>query len=136
MQITPDELKKSGLIIHGRTGRGRTYEVKQPNERLNTLLEKLKSPKIPRGIQTSLFDEMGDPIIRDVSLVDLVHLLISLADGGESVAPWLERFSGQQPKVRAALRFIREARPDWEGPISRILPLVDETSFFKHVKAN
>jgi len=135
MQITPDELKKSGLIIHGRTGRGRTYEVKQPNERLNTLLEKLKSPKIPGGIQTSLFDEVGDPIIRDIGLVDLVHLLIGLADGGESVAPWLERFSGQQPKVRAALRFIREARPDWEGPISRILPLVDETSFFKHVEA-
>jgi putative DNA methylase len=136
MQITPDELKKSGLIIHGRTGRGRTYEVKQPNERLNTLLEKLKSPEIPGSIQTSLFDEVGDPIIRDVGLVDLVHLLIGLADAGESVAPWLERFSGQQPKVRAALRFIREERPDWEGPISRILPLVDETSFFKHVEAN
>jgi len=134
MQITPDELKKLGLIVRGRTGRGRTYEVKQPNERLNALLEKLKSPEIPGGIQASLFDEMGDPVIRDLNLVDLIHLLIGLADAGQSVAPWLERFSGERPKVKAALRFINDARPDWKGPISRILPLVDETFLFGHRK--
>jgi len=132
MQVTPDELKKLGLIVRGRTGRGRTYEVKQPNERLNALLEKLKSPEIPGGIQASLFDEMGDPVIRDLKLVDLIHLLIGLADAGESVAPWLERFSGDRPKVKAAFRFIKDVRPDWEGPISRILPLVDETFLFGH----
>lgn len=130
MQVTPDELKKLGLIVRGRTGRGRTYEVKQPNERLNALLEKLKSPEIPGGIQTSLFDDVGDPIIRDLKLVDLIHLLIGLADAGQSVAPWLERFSGERPKVKAALRFIKDMRSDWEGPISRILPLVDETFLF------
>ena len=132
MQVTPDELKKAGIIIRGRTGRGRTYEVKQPNERLNDLLEKLKSPEIPGGIQTSLFDDVGDPIVRDLNLVDLIHLLIGLADAGQSVAPWLERFSGDRPKVKAALRFIKDVRPDWEGPISRILPLVDETFLFGH----
>jgi len=54
MQVTPDELKKLGLIVRGRTGRGRTYEVKQPNERLNALLEKLKSPEIPGGIRSMM----------------------------------------------------------------------------------
>ena len=91
-----------------------------------------KSPEIPGGIQTSLFDDAGDPVIRDLKLVDLIHLLIGLADAGESVAPWLERFSGDRPKVKAALRFIKDVRPDWEGPISRILPLVDETFLFGH----
>ncbi len=136
MQVTPDELKKLGLIVRGRTGRGRTYEVKQPDERLNALLEKLKSPEIPGGIQASLFDDVGDPIVRDMNLVDLIHLLIGLADAGQSVAPWLERFSGDRPKVKAALRFINDGRPDWKGPISRILPLVDETFLFNHTEAS
>ena len=136
MQVSADDLKKAGLIVRGRTGRGRTYEVKQPHERLNTLLEKLKSPATPRGIQGSLFDEEGDPVVRDLRLVDLIHLLIGLADGSESVAPWLERFSGERPKVRAALNFIKDARPDWEGPISRILPLVDDLALFRQDKVS
>ena len=83
-----------------------------------------------------MFDDVGDPVIRDLKLVDLIHLLIGLADAGESVAPWLERFSGERPKVRAALRFISDVRPDWKGPISRILPLIDETFLFNHVEAS
>ncbi len=136
MQVSADDLKKVGLIVRGRTGRGRTYEVKQPHERLNTLLEKLKSPTTPGGIQRSLFDDIGDPVIRDLRLVDLIHLLIGLADGSESVAPWMERFSGERPKVRAALNFIKDVRPDWEGTISRILPLVDDLAFFRQKKVN
>ncbi len=54
------------------------------------------------------------------------------AELAQSVAPWLERFSGERPKVKAAFRFIKDVRPDWEGPISRILPLVDETFLFGH----
>jgi hypothetical protein len=131
MQVNAEDLKKAGLIVRGRTGRGRTYEVKQPTERLNALLEKLKAPEIPGGIQGTLFDDVGDPVVREVRLVDLVHLLIGLAEGGQSVAPWLERFSGERPRVRAALRFIKDARPDWQGPIDRILPLVDELALFK-----
>ncbi|NVM22146.1 MAG: DUF1156 domain-containing protein [Desulfobacterales bacterium] len=132
MRVSADDLKKAGLIIRGRTGRGRTYEVKQPDERLNALLEKLKSPKTSGGIQGSLFDDAGDAVVRDLKLVDLIHLLIGLADAGESVGPWLERFSGERPKVRAALHFIEAVRPDWRGPISRILPLVDELALFSH----
>jgi len=118
MQVNGEDLKKAGLIVRGRTGRGRTDEVKQPTERLNALLEKLKAPEIPGGIQGTLFDDVGDPVVREVRLVDLVHLLIGLAEGGQSVAPWLERFSWERPRVRAALRFIRDARPDWKGPLS------------------
>ena len=42
LQVSTEDLKKAGLIIRGRTGRGRTYEVKQPNERLEALVEKLR----------------------------------------------------------------------------------------------
>ena len=132
MQVSAEDLKKAGLLIRGRTGRGRTYEVKQPVDRINVLLEKLKAPETPGGIQGSLFDDVGDPLVRELRLVDLIHLLIGLSEGGQSVGPWLERFSGYRPRVRAALRFIREARPDWQGPISRILPLVDELALFSH----
>ena len=135
MQVSADDLKKAGLIVRGRTGRGRTYEVKQPHERLNTLLEQLKSPEIPGGSQGSLFDDAGDAVVRDLKLVDLIHLLIGLADVGQSVAPWLERFSGERPKVRAALNFIKDVRPDWEGPISRVLPLVDDLALFSHTSS-
>jgi hypothetical protein len=136
MQVTPDELKKLGLIIRGRTGRGRTYKVKQPGDRLNALLEKLKGPEIPDNIQTSLFDDVGAPIIRDLKLVDLIHLFIGLADAGDSVAPWIERFSGERPKIRAALRFIKDVRPDWEGPIRRVLTLVEGMPLFNVAEAN
>jgi hypothetical protein len=37
MQVTAEDLKEAGLVVRGRTGRGRTYEVKQPHERLNSL---------------------------------------------------------------------------------------------------
>lgn len=134
MRVSSDDLKKAGLIVRGRTGRGRTYEVKQPHERLNSLLENLKTPATPAWIQGSLFDDKGDPVIREIRLVDLIHLCIGLAASNESIAPWLERFSGERPKVRAALNFIKDVRPDWEGPISRILPLVDDLALFKQNK--
>jgi hypothetical protein len=41
VQVSADDLKKAGLIIKGRTGRGRFFKVKQPEERLGVLKEKL-----------------------------------------------------------------------------------------------
>jgi hypothetical protein len=38
MQVSLDDLKEAGLVVRGRTGRGRTYEVKQPAQRLGELL--------------------------------------------------------------------------------------------------
>ncbi|MBP1716769.1 MAG: hypothetical protein H6Q43_207 [Deltaproteobacteria bacterium] len=42
MQVNADDLKKAGLIVKGRTGRGRYFKVKQPDERLNSIKERLE----------------------------------------------------------------------------------------------
>ncbi len=130
MQVTLDDLKKAGLIVKGRTGRGRYFKVKQPEDRLNELKEKLEPSLSSATSQPSLFDEMNRPVVHAVPLVDLVHLLIGLARAGESVAPWLERFSNLRPKTRAALRFARERRKDWADYIDRILNLVEGAPLF------
>jgi adenine-specific DNA methylase len=134
MQVNVEDFKKEGLIIKGRTGRGRYFKVKQPNERLNPLKEKLEPSLKPRKDQLILFDEMNRPVVHSVNLVDLVHLLIGLAWTGESVAPWLERFSHMRPKVRAALHHIRDHRKDWKDPIDRILSLLEGTLFSRDEK--
>jgi hypothetical protein len=129
MRVNIEDLKKEGLIIKGRTGRGRYFKVKQPDERLNSLKEKLEPSLMRRKDQLVLFDEMNRPVMHSVNLVDLVHLLIGLAWTGESVAPWLERFSHMRPKVRAALHHIHDRRKDWKDPIDRILNLLEGTLF-------
>jgi adenine-specific DNA methylase len=130
MQVNVEDLKKAGLIVKGRTGRGRYFKVKQPDERLNALKEKLEPSLTPAKDQMPLFDAMSRPVVHNVTLVDLVHLLIGLAWAGESVAPWLERFSHMRPKVRAALRFIRDRRRDWKEYIDRVLNIVEGAPLF------
>jgi hypothetical protein len=103
---------------------------------LNSLLEKLKSP-MPAAFQRRLlFDEEGEPVVYDVSLVDLVHLLVGLAKAGESMSPWLERFSRRRPQLRAALRFLRDERPDWVEIIDRILPIIEGTPLLQATEKN
>jgi len=132
MQVTTDDLKNAGLIIKGRTGRGRFFKVKQPTERLNSLKEALEAAPGSSNGQIS-FEGMDLPVARDVPLVDLVHLLIAAAWAGESVAPWLERFSHLRPKVRAALRYVRDRRTDWKEYIDRVLNLIDGAPLFDRV---
>jgi len=130
MRVNLEDLKKAGLIVKGRTGRGRYFKVKQPEERVNELKEKLEPSLASLTRQPALFDEMDRPVVANVALVDLVHLLIGLARAGESVAPWLERFSHLRPKTRAALRFAKERRRDWADYIDRVLNLVEGTPLF------
>jgi len=125
VQVSADDLKKAGLIIKGRTGRGRFFKVKQPEERLGALKERLEPASTPGKAQFTLFDEMNRPIEHAVDLVDVVHLLIGLAWAGESVVPWLERYAGLRPKLKAALSFVRDHRKDWKDYIDRILNLVE-----------
>ncbi len=74
LQVSTDDMKKAGLIIRGRTGRVRTYEVKQPGERLESLMEKLHRAT-PSTTQGALLG--GSPLLNseDVPLVDILHLL-------------------------------------------------------------
>ena len=84
----------------------------------------------------ALFDEMSRPIVHNVSLVDLIHLFIGLSWAGESVAPWLERFSHMRPKLRAALRFARERRKDWKEHIDRVLNIMEGVPLFESTRGS
>ena len=124
LQVSTEDMKKAGLIIRGRTGRGRTYEVKQPRERLETLLEKMRETVSPTA-QAALFDT-GSTLNNDgTPLVDLLHLLIALADAGESVLSWVERFDARRAEILAGLRFVRNLRSDWAAAIDRVIAVME-----------
>ncbi len=125
MQVSVEDLKDAGLLVRGRTGRGRTYEVKQPSGRLQDLMRSYQPTLGKRPPQGELFTEDGEGIVHDILLVDLVHTVIGLAGAGESVVPWLERFAGLRHQLRAALRFLREVRADWREPSDRVLALME-----------
>ena len=57
MQVSVDDLKDAGLVVRGRTGRGRTYEVKQPAQRLREFLAKYQPGLKIRITQGELFTQ-------------------------------------------------------------------------------
>jgi hypothetical protein len=134
MQVSLDDLKEAGLVVRGRTGRGRTYEVKQPAQRLGELLAQYQPGLKLRVTQGELFTSEGETILYDISLVDLVHLVIGLAQAGESVVPWLERFAGLRGQLGAALRYVRDIRGDWKEPIDRVLALIEGVPLLTNVE--
>jgi hypothetical protein len=134
MQVSVDDLKDAGLVVRGRTGRGRTYEVKQPAQRLGELLAKYQPGLKIRITQGELFTADGQTIFYDIPLVDLVHLVIGLAQAGESVVPWLERFAGLRSQLAAALRYVRDIRADWKEPIERVLALVEGAPLIRQIE--
>jgi putative DNA methylase len=124
MQVSLEDFKKAGLIVRGRVGRGRTYEVKQPRERLQAAMEQLN--KASRSeLQGQLFDGDNAAANRDFFLVDLIHALIALADAGESVLPLLQQFRPRWLQIAAGLKFVRDVRSDWEPAISRVLAVME-----------
>jgi putative DNA methylase len=134
MQVSVDDLKEAGLVVRGRTGRGRTYEVKQPAQRLGELLAQYQpGPKL-RATQGELFTAEGQSIFYDIPLVDLVHLVIGLAQAGESVVPWLERFAGLRSQLGAGLRYVRDIRGDWKEAIDRVLALIEGAPLLRHME--
>lgn len=124
LQVSTEDLKRAGLIIRGRTGRGRTYEVKQPSERLEAVLEKLNKA-LQSASQGELFE--GEILLdkEKMPLVDLLHALIAMADAGESVFPLTERFDSRRSEILAGLRFVRELRSDWAEPIDRVVAVME-----------
>jgi hypothetical protein len=127
--LEPDELLDAGLIIKGRGKRGRTYEVKQPIERLPVLRKKFGvSPTRP---QTELFGEdLSEPIRPGVFFIDYVHFLLGLVATGESVVEWLETFRGRRPEIRAALEYLGNKNKVFAEPVQRIIGLMDERTLF------
>ena len=134
MQVSVEDLKDSGLVVRGRTGRGRTYEVKQPAQRLTDLLKQYQPGLNLRAVQGTLFTSENESIVYDITLVDLLHLVLGLAAAGESIVPWLERFAGLRPQLRAALRFVRDIRGDWREPIDRALALIEGAPLLRELE--
>jgi putative DNA methylase len=134
MQVSLDDLKEAGLVVRGRTGRGRTYEVKQPAQRLGDLVAKHQPGLKLRATQGELFTSEGQTIFYDIPLVDLVHLVIGLAQAGESVVPWLERFADLRSQLGAALRYLRDIRADWKEPIERVLALIEGAPLIRQME--
>ena len=60
MQVNTEDLRKAGLIIRGRTGRGRTYEVKQPLDRLEEARKRLQKA-YEQTAQSVLFQDDPAP---------------------------------------------------------------------------
>jgi hypothetical protein len=134
MLVGLDDLKRAGLIVKGRVGRGRTYEVKQPRDRLAPAMERLR--RALRGeAQVDLFSGNEAPKNRDFLLVDLLHVLIALADAGEPVLPWLEQFRTRWPEIAAGLKFLRDARSDWADAISRVLNIMEGAPLLRQAGA-
>ena len=126
LQVSIDDVKDAGLAIRGRdgqgSGRGRSYKVKQPAERLEQALANLERVAM-RQVQTNLFDTGGQP--EGLVFADLWQALIALADAGESVLPLLEKFRAQWPEIAAGLKYCKQARNDWEPAIDRVIRVME-----------
>ncbi len=132
LQVSVDDVKNAGLVVKGRTGRGRTYEVKQPNQRLEAALASLNSVAGDQA-QVKLFEDNGAP--EGLMLADLWQALIALANAGESVLPLLEKFRGQWPEIAAGLKYCRRVRSDWEPAIDRVIAVMEGTPLFVQQRA-
>jgi hypothetical protein len=117
-------------MIKGRAKGGRTYEVKQPAERFNDLLDVFGQAAAPA--QPTLFGDTPEPKTKRRTLfIDKVHLLMGLADAGENITPWLARFRGDTPRLRAACDFLSKRNTAFEPTLRKIMNLIDPLPLFK-----
>ncbi len=127
--IETSDLKDYGLIIKGREKRGRTFEVKQPIERLNELKEKFN--KVVFVSQPTLEGiEVAKEVKEDFRFVDYLHLLLGLADAGDNLLPYLEKFRGLRPQIRASMEYLSKKNKNFAAPAGKVLALLDERTLF------
>jgi len=128
--IEPEALAVAGLLTKGRARKGRTFEVKQPRDRLDDLLTKFKVDGAPQG--PDLFGDVPAPRVRGRSVfVDRLHLLMGLAEAGDNVLPWLERFRGDAPQIRAACDFVSRRNVAFAPALRKVRDLMDIGPLFR-----
>jgi hypothetical protein len=131
--IEPDALAAAGLLTRGRARRGRSFEVKQPRDRLDDLLSKFRVDATSQG--PDLFGEVQAPKVRGRSIfVDRLHLLMGLAEAGDNVLPWLERFRGEAPQIRAACEFVAQRNAAFAPTLRKVRDLMDIGPLFRAVR--
>jgi hypothetical protein len=126
--LEPKDLIEAGLIIKGRAGRGRTYEVKQPAERFEALSERFRERPTPQG---ELFEGGVQRLPARTRFVDYVHVLMALAEGGEPLAPWLERFRGETPRLRVACDYLSARNKAFAPALKKIRDLLEVGPLFR-----
>lgn len=119
-----DGLIKAGVMRKGRAKRGRTYEVKQPDERYKDLQALFKKDaRNPR--QLKLFPDMEEERFDNVALVDIIHYLMGLANASENLMLWLNEFKQAIPQMRVALEYLKKRNPTFQIPIQKIVSLIE-----------
>ncbi len=129
--VEVDELLKAGLIKKGRTGRGRHFEIKSPAERFGEIQERLKQQD-GGGVQSALpeMEEAAADTGGRLPFIDYVHFLIALVDGGENLRPWMERFRGLTPQIRAACEYLQRKQPRFADACTKVLKFIEVTPLF------
>lgn len=120
--IEVDRLLGAGLMKRGRAKRGRTYEVFSPSERFKELCEQFRDPR--RSVDTvgNLFGEdLTAPRHSRALLVDKLHFLMGLAEAREDLGPWITRWGGDLPQLRAAAECLASRRTDLGPVLKRVL---------------
>jgi putative DNA methylase len=123
-----EDLLEAGLIIKGRAGRGRAFEVKQPAERFQQLTEIFRERPTPQG---ELFGDAEHRVLPRARFVDYVHLLMALAEGGDPLAPWLERFRGETPRLRAACDYLSSRNKTFAPALRKVRDLIEVGPLFR-----
>ncbi len=125
--VDTSELRENNILIKRRESRDRTFYVKQPAERLNDLKAKIYTSGSFN--EADLFGGEGIVLPNNILVVDVIHLLLGTAEVGDNLLPWLEKFSGLRPQIRAAMEyFIKNDR--FTSAAKRVLSLLDERSLF------
>ena len=68
--------------------------------------------------------------------IDKVHLLLALADSGENLMPWLEKFSGDRSRLRAAFAFLAEKNKNFTSACEKLMRLIDPLPLFSESESN
>ncbi len=129
--IEPEELRKAGLIKKGRTGRGRYFEIKSPAERFGEIQQRLgEASGETQPVLPGLEEGVAADAIGNLPFIDYVHFLIALVDGGENLRPWMERFRGMAPQLRAACEYLRGKQPRFAAACGKVLKFIEVTPMF------
>ena len=139
MALMPPAMAESDdemSTVPPRTGRGRYFKIKSPAERFTDLQERFSGDGSNgqagghQGVLPGLEEAATRAPHGKAPFIDYVHFLIALAEGGENLRPWTERFRGLTPQIRAACEYLRRKQPRFAPACEKILKFIEVTPLF------